>query len=49
MTGEPLIKRGDDTEDKLKTRLNEFHVKTTPVLSYYGKKVANMLVLSAYD
>ena len=42
LTGEPLIKRDDDTEDKLKTRLDEFHSKTTPVLAYYGNKVANI-------
>lgn len=40
VTGEPLFKRGDDTEDKLRTRLDEFHSKTTPVLHYYGDKVA---------
>ena len=42
ITGEDLIKRGDDTEDKLKARLNEFHSKTKPVLDYYSKKVANI-------
>jgi len=42
LTGEPLIKRGDDTEEKLKARLSEFHNKTTPVLKYYGTKVANI-------
>jgi adenylate kinase len=42
VTGEPLIQRGDDTEDKLRTRLAEFHSKTTPVLQYYNKKVANI-------
>jgi len=42
VTGEPLIKRGDDTEEKLRTRLNEFHEKTKPVLEYYGTKVANI-------
>lgn len=42
ITGEPLIKRGDDTEEKLRTRLTEFHNKTTPVLKYYGNKVANI-------
>ena len=42
VTGEPLVKRGDDTEEKLKTRLNEFHTKTKPVLDYYGNKVANI-------
>lgn len=33
------MKRGDDTEEKLQTRLDEFHNKTTPVLDYYGAKV----------
>jgi adenylate kinase len=42
VTGEPLVKRGDDTEDKLKTRLDEFHSKTKPVLAYYGGKVAHI-------
>jgi len=40
LTGEPLIKRGDDTEDKLRTRLLEFHNKTQPVLQHYNNKVA---------
>ena len=42
ITGEPLIKRGDDTEDKLRARLGEFHSKTIPVLKYYGKKVSQI-------
>jgi len=42
ITGEPLIKRGDDTEEKLKARLSEFHNKTSPVLVYYNDKVANI-------
>lgn len=42
VTGEPLIQRGDDTEEKLRTRLQEFHNKTTPVLQYYQDKVANI-------
>jgi len=37
-----LIKRGDDTEEKLKARLTEFHNKTSPVLEYYSDKVANI-------
>ncbi len=36
LTGEPLMQRADDTADKLKTRLDEFHNKTKPVLDYYG-------------
>jgi adenylate kinase len=42
VTGEALVKRGDDTEDKLRTRLNEFHTKTQPVLEHYGAKVIDI-------
>ena len=42
ITGEPLVKRGDDTEESLRARLGEFHSKTTPVLNYYWRKVANI-------
>lgn len=42
ITGEALYKRGDDTEDKLKARLGEFHSKTSPVLDYYKSKVATI-------
>jgi len=42
VTGEPLMQRGDDTEEKLKTRLDEFHSKTTPVLNYYWRKVTKV-------
>lgn len=41
-TGEPLVHRADDTEDKLRTRLQEFHAKTTPVLEHYKKKVSTI-------
>jgi adenylate kinase len=41
VTGEPLMHRGDDTEDKLGARLDEFHTKTEPVLKYYGDKVCS--------
>jgi len=39
ITGEPLTKRGDDTEDKLRTRLEEFHSKTKPVLDHYKDRL----------
>lgn len=42
ITGEPLVKRGDDTEDKLRTRLQEFHSKTEPVLDHYRQVVINI-------
>jgi adenylate kinase len=42
ITGEPLIKRQDDTEDKLRTRLSEYHNQTTPVLTHYASKVVKI-------
>lgn len=36
VTGEPLVTRGDDTEEKLRSRLEEFHSKTKPVLQHYA-------------
>lgn len=36
--GTELIKRVDDTEEKLKTRLNIFFSETQPVIDYYNKK-----------
>ena len=36
--GIELIKRVDDTEEKLKTRLNIFFTETEPVIDYYNKK-----------
>ena len=35
----PLIKRVDDTEEKLKTRLDIFFSQTQPVMDYYREKV----------
>jgi len=42
ITGEPLTKRKDDNAAQLKTRLEEFHAKTKPVLDYYRTKVHNI-------
>lgn len=42
ITGEELVRRGDDTEEKLRTRLEEFHSKTQPVLEHYRGKVATI-------
>lgn len=36
--GVPLIKRVDDTEEKLKTRFDIFFSQTKPVIDYYDKK-----------
>jgi adenylate kinase len=33
----PLVRRNDDDESVLRTRLQEFHAKTEPLADYYGK------------
>lgn len=38
ITGEPLMKRKDDNEEALKTRLTAFHNQTKPVVDYYSKQ-----------
>lgn len=42
ITGEPLMKRPDDNEEALKTRLEAFHTMTTPIINHYGNKVINI-------
>ncbi|KAG6931251.1 adenylate kinase 2, partial [Chelydra serpentina] len=37
-TGEPLIRRSDDNEVALKTRLKSYHTQTTPLVDYYTKR-----------
>jgi adenylate kinase len=39
VTGEPLIKRKDDTAETLVARLKAFHEQTKPLVAYYGDKV----------
>ena len=36
--GTMLIKRADDTEEKLKTRLNIFFTETKPIIDFYKEK-----------
>nr|XP_002129443.1 adenylate kinase 2, mitochondrial isoform X1 [Ciona intestinalis]XP_009860848.1 adenylate kinase 2, mitochondrial isoform X1 [Ciona intestinalis] len=38
ITGEPLIRRADDNESALKTRLAGYHKMTVPLVDYYAKK-----------
>jgi len=38
VTGEPLEKRKDDTEEVLKRRLDAYHKSTKPLLGYYAAK-----------
>ena len=33
----PLVRRNDDDESVLRTRLQEFHTKTEPLAEFYGK------------
>jgi len=35
VTGEPLVKRGDDNEETLTSRLEAFHAQTAPVVAHY--------------
>ena len=42
VTGEPLMKRSDDTAEALTNRLVAFHEQTVPVLAHYGSRVANV-------
>jgi adenylate kinase len=49
LTGEPLIKRADDTEEKLRTRLSEFHSKTKPILDHYKAVNHDINAMQAID
>ena len=42
VTGEPLMRRSDDTEESLMVRLGEYHKQTVPVLSHYSGVVTNV-------
>ncbi|XP_078536882.1 adenylate kinase 2, mitochondrial isoform X1 [Lissotriton helveticus] len=38
VTGEPLIRRSDDNETTLKSRLIAYHTMTTPLVEYYSRR-----------
>ncbi|XP_034269125.1 adenylate kinase 2, mitochondrial isoform X1 [Pantherophis guttatus] len=38
VTGESLIRRSDDNEAALKTRLKAYHTQTTPLVDYYSRR-----------
>lgn len=42
VTGEPLVRRKDDTAETLVARLKAFHEQTAPLVAYYGAKVAGV-------
>ena len=38
------MRRSDDNEEALKTRLESYHQQTKPLVSYYGKKGIHVAV-----
>ncbi|KAF2351362.1 Adenylate kinase/UMP-CMP kinase [Trinorchestia longiramus] len=38
VTGEPLVRRSDDTPESLKKRLEAYHKQTQPLAAYYARK-----------
>lgn len=38
VTGEPLIRRSDDNETTLRSRLDAYHRQTVPLVKYYGAR-----------
>ena len=42
VTGEPLVRRKDETAETLVARLKAFHEQTSPLVAYYGSKVADV-------
>lgn len=44
VTGEPLVRRPDDEEETIRTRLAEYDEKTAPLIGYYEKSPATQLL-----
>lgn len=42
LTGEPLVRRADDTEEALKTRLETYHSQSVPILAHYKSIVGEV-------
>lgn len=42
VTGEPLMRRDDDSEEALKTRLDSYHAQTVPILEHYSQVVCKV-------
>lgn len=49
VTGEPLMRRSDDTADKLRSRLKAFHQQTQPVIDYYERAGKNVNIDANQD
>ncbi|HEX3463632.1 MAG TPA: nucleoside monophosphate kinase, partial [Candidatus Elarobacter sp.] len=44
VTGEPLVRRPDDEEETIRTRLSEYDQKTAPLIGYYEKSQSTPLL-----
>lgn len=44
VTGEPLIRRSDDNEKTLHSRLDAYHRQTSPLVQYYSAKGLHMAI-----
>lgn len=47
VTGEPLVRRSDDTPESLKKRLESYHKQTSPLADYYALKGIHRAVEAA--
>ncbi|XP_015925315.1 adenylate kinase [Parasteatoda tepidariorum] len=49
ITGEPLVRRSDDTAEALQKRLNAYHLLTKPLVDYYQKRNIHTRIDAALD
>ena len=49
ITGEPLTQREDDTPQAIRSRLNIYSQKVSPLLEYYGKNGKVYLPFESVD
>jgi len=47
VSGEPLVRRSDDNEGTLRTRLGAFHEQTAPLVNYYQRRALHTRVDAA--
>lgn len=49
VTGEPLIRRSDDNETTLRSRLSAYHRQTVPLVQYYSARGLHTAVDASQD
>uniref|UniRef100_A0A3Q2WX85 Adenylate kinase 2 n=1 Tax=Haplochromis burtoni TaxID=8153 RepID=A0A3Q2WX85_HAPBU len=49
VTGEPLIRRSDDNENTLRSRLEAYHRQTSPLVQYYSARGLHTAVDAAQN